>query len=67
MLGGTVIVENVFGWPGVGDFLLKSITSKDTPCVLGTIVLFTIVFSVVNLAVDIIYAYVDPRVKAQYH
>ena len=67
MLGGTVIVENVFGWPGVGDFLLKSITTKDTPCVLGTIVLFTIVFSVVNLAVDIIYAYVDPRVKAQYH
>lgn len=66
MLGGTVIIENVFGWPGVGDFLLKSITSKDTPCVLGAIVLFTVVFSMVNLAVDIIYAYVDPRVKTQY-
>ena len=66
MLGGTVIIENVFAWPGVGDFLLNSITSKDTPCVLGSIVVFTVVFSVVNLIVDIIYAFVDPRIKAQY-
>lgn len=66
LLGGIVIIENVFAWPGVGNFLLTSITSKDTPCVLGAIVLFTVVFSVVNLAVDIIYAFVDPRIKAQY-
>ena len=66
LLGGIVIIENVFAWPGVGNFLLTSITSKDTPCVLGSIVLFTVVFSVVNLAVDIIYAFVDPRIKAQY-
>lgn len=66
MLGGTVIVENVFAWRGVGDYLLTSITSRDTPCVLGGIVLFTIVFSIVNLLVDIIYAYADPRIKAQY-
>ena len=66
MLGGTVIVENVFAWPGVGDYLLKSINAKDTPCVLGAIVMFTIVFSVVNLLIDIIYAFVDPRIKAQY-
>lgn len=66
LLGGIVIIENVFAWPGVGNFLLTSITSKDTPCVLGSIVLFTVVFSVVNLVVDIIYAFVDPRIKAQY-
>ena len=66
LLGGIVIIENVFAWPGVGNFLLTSITSKDTPCVLGAIVLFTVVFSVVNLVVDIIYAFVDPRIKAQY-
>lgn len=66
LLGGIVIIENVFAWPGVGNFLLTSITSKDTPCVLGAIVLFTVVFSVVNLIVDIIYAFVDPRIKAQY-
>ena len=66
LLGGIVIIENVFAWPGVGNFLLTSITSKDTPCVLGPIVLFTVVFSIVNLIVDIIYAFVDPRIKAQY-
>ena len=66
LLGGIVIIENVFAWPGVGNFLLTSITSKDTPCVLGSIVLFTVVFSIVNLIVDIIYAFVDPRIKAQY-
>lgn len=66
MLGGIVIIENVFAWPGVGNFLLTSITNKDTPCVLGAIVLFTVVFSMVNLLVDIIYAFVDPRIKAQY-
>lgn len=66
MLGGIVIIENVFAWPGVGAFLLTSITSKDTPCVLGAIVMFTVVFSIVNLLVDIIYAFVDPRIRAQY-
>lgn len=66
LLGGIVIVENVFAWPGVGNFLLTSINDKDTPCVLGSIVLFTISFSMVNLLVDLIYAFVDPRIKAQY-
>lgn len=66
LLGGIVIVENVFAWPGVGNFLLTSINDKDTPSVLGSIVLFTISFSVVNLLVDLIYAFVDPRIKAQY-
>lgn len=66
MLGGTVVIENVFAWPGVGDFLLKSIKMQDTPCVLGAIAMFTIVFSIVNLIVDIVYAFIDPRIKAQY-
>ena len=66
MLGGSVVIENVFAWPGVGDFLLKSIKMQDTPCVLGAIVMFTIVFSIVNLIVDIMYAFIDPRIKAQY-
>ena len=66
LLGGIVIIENVFAWPGVGNFFFFFITSKDTPCVLGSIVLFTVVFSIVNLIVDIIYAFVDPRIKAQY-
>lgn len=66
LLGGIVIVENVFSWPGLGNFLLTSIQRKDTPAVLGGVVFMTMVFCLVNLAVDIIYAYVDPRIKAQY-
>lgn len=66
LLGGTVIVENVFAWPGVGTFLISSISTKDTPAVLGAVVLFTVCFSIVNLLVDIIYGFIDPRIKAEY-
>ncbi|MDR1068650.1 MAG: ABC transporter permease [Clostridiales Family XIII bacterium] len=66
LLGGTVIVENVFGWPGVGAFLVKSITMKDIPAVMGGVMLLALLFSLVNLAVDIIYAFIDPRIKAEY-
>lgn len=66
LLGGIVIVENVFSWPGLGNYLLTSINSKDTPAVLGSIVIFTLIFGLVNLLVDIIYAFVDPRIKSQY-
>lgn len=66
LLGGIVVVENVFAWPGLGNYLITSITSKDTPAVLGVIVVMTVIFALVNLLVDIIYAFVDPRIKAQY-
>lgn len=66
LLGGIVVVENVFAWPGLGNYLLTSINGKDTPAVLGSIVVFTAIFGLVNLLVDIIYAFVDPRIKAQY-
>ena len=66
LLGGIVVVENVFAWPGLGNYVITSITSKDTPAVLGVIVVMTVIFALVNLLVDIIYAFVDPRIKAQY-
>jgi peptide/nickel transport system permease protein len=66
LLGGTVIVENVFGWPGVGSFLVKSITMKDIPAVMGGVIILALLFSLVNLAVDIIYAFIDPRIRAEY-
>lgn len=66
LLGGATLTETVFAWPGVGRIVVDSIKSKDTPMVLGAIVLLTITFSVVNLAVDILYAFIDPRIKAQY-
>jgi len=64
LLGGSVVVETVFAWPGVGRLMIESINSRDTPMVLGCIVLLTIVFSVLNLLIDLCYGFVDPRIKA---
>lgn len=66
LLGGAVLTETVFSWPGIGRLMVDSIRSKDTPMVLGTIIIFAITFSIVNLFIDILYAYIDPRIKAQY-
>lgn len=66
MLGGAVITENVFGMSGIGNLLLGSIRSKDIPMVMGGVLIVAVMFSIVNLLLDICYAYVDPRVKAQY-
>ena len=66
LLGGATLTETVFAWPGVGRLVVDSIKSKDAPMVLGCIVMLTITFSVINLIVDLLYAYIDPRIKAQY-
>ena len=66
LLGGAVLTETVYSWPGVGRMMVDAIRQKDTPTVLATVVFLATVFSVVNLVVDILYAYVDPRIKSQY-
>lgn len=66
LLGGATLTETVFAWPGIGRLTVDSIKTKDTTQVLGCIVVLTITFSVVNLLVDILYAFIDPRIKAQY-
>jgi len=66
LLGGAVLTETVFSWPGIGRLMVDAIRAKDTPTVLGCIIIFAIVFSVVNLLIDILYAYIDPRIKSQY-
>lgn len=66
LLGGAVINETVFSLPGVGMLMINSINKKDEPVVLGCLITFAIVFSLVNLLVDILYAYIDPRIKSQY-
>ena len=63
LLGGSVVVDTVFAWPGVGRLMIDSISSRDTPMVLGCIVLLTILFSVLNLVIDLCYAVADPRIK----
>lgn len=66
LLGGAVLTETVFSIPGLGTLMVRAIQQLDTPMVLGSIIIFTILFSIVNLLVDILYAFIDPRIKADY-
>ena len=66
LLGGVVLTETVFSIPGTGRLLVESINKRDTPTVLGCLVIMAICVAISNLVVDIIYAYMDPRIKAQY-
>ena len=65
-LGGAMVTETIFSIPGLGKYLVDSISSRDYPVIQGGVLFTAIVFSVVNLLVDILYAYVDPRIKTQY-
>ena len=66
LLGGSVLTESIFSWPGVGRFVVESISYKDTPAVLGSVVTLAILFTLVNLVVDLLYAFLDPRIKSEY-
>jgi peptide/nickel transport system permease protein len=66
VLGGSVLAETVFAWPGVGRLVVDAIDQRDIPTVTGALVMTTMLVTLVNLLVDIVYAYVDPRIKAQY-
>ena len=66
LLGGAVIVEAVFAWPGVGRLLVMSISSVDTPTVLGCVILLSMSYTIVNLIVDLLYGLVNPRIRSQY-
>lgn len=66
MLAGSVLTESVFAWPGIGRLMIQGINARDIPIVLGCIILFTLSFSIVNLIVDLLYAFVDPRIRSQY-
>ena len=66
MFGGAILTETVFAWPGIGRLMIDSIRAKDTPVVQGGVIITASIFVFVNLIVDILYAYVDPRVKEQY-
>ena len=66
LLGGAVLTETVFSWPGVGRMMVDAIRQKDAPTVLGTVVFLATTFSLVNLLVDLLYGFIDPRIKSQY-
>lgn len=65
-IGGAVIVEQVFAIPGMGIYILAAVRSKDVPAVMGSVLLIAVIAGVMNLIVDVLYAYIDPRIKSQY-
>jgi len=66
VLGGSVLAETVFAWPGVGRLVVDAIDQRDIPTVTGALVMTTMLVTIVNLMIDIVYAFVDPRIKAKY-
>lgn len=63
LLGGAVLTESVFGWPGMGLLLVDSIFSRDYATVQGVVLVFAALFILVNLAVDVLYTVADPRIR----
>lgn len=63
LMSGAVLTETVFGWPGVGLLLTDSIFNRDYPMVQGVVLFIAVVFVFVNLAVDLLYAAIDPRIR----
>lgn len=66
LLGGALIIENVFGIYGLGTLMVNSVKSKDAPMLIGSVMFAAVVAGLVNLSVDVLYTYIDPRIKAQF-
>lgn len=63
LLGGAILTETVFSWPGIGKYTVDCVLKSDFPVVQGVVLLIAVIFVIVNLVVDIIYAYLDPRIS----
>lgn len=63
MLGGAVLTERVFAWPGIGSYIVECVQKSDFPVIQGAVLLTATIFVLVNLVVDIIYTFLDPRIK----
>jgi peptide/nickel transport system permease protein len=66
MIGGAVITETIFSWPGVGRLIVDSIVKRDLNMVVGCVILVTLIVSIINLLVDLIYVAVDPQIRTSY-
>jgi peptide/nickel transport system permease protein len=63
LLGGAIITESIFGLPGVGRLAIDAIHNRDYPMIQGTVMLVAVVFIFINLIIDVIYAFIDPRIS----
>ena len=66
LLGGAVLAETIFAIPGLGRFMVSALSDRDWPTAIGGVLLIAVSFSFVNLLVDILYAFLDPRIRSQY-
>ena len=65
LLGGMVLVETIFNWPGVGQFAYQSVMSNDFPSIIGVAILIALNYMIINTVVDILYGIIDPRVRCE--
>ncbi len=65
MVGGTILVETVFAWPGIGRLLVVAIAERDAPTVQGCIIVIAVLVVLVTLITDILYAYLNPKVRTK--
>ncbi len=63
LLGGAIVVETVFAWPGVGRLIINAISQRDLPIVQGAVLMLAVVFALVNLLVDLSYSFLNPRIR----
>lgn len=66
IIGGTVVIESVFSFPGIGNYLLTGLNARDYPVVRGCVLILAVFAALITLGVDLVYAFLDPRIKAQY-
>ena len=66
MFGGTVIIERLFAIPGIGSYMVNGVNNRDIPVVTGSVITIALMYSLVTMFVDVLYAYIDPRTKARF-
>lgn len=64
LLEGSIIVESIFGWPGIGQWTVEAIKGRESPVVMACVLLAAVTYTLVNLAVDLLYSVIDPRIRA---
>ena len=63
LLSGTVIIESIFGWPGLGKLILEAIYTRDFPVIQGCVLFIAVCFILINTGVDLVYSWLDPRIS----
>lgn len=63
LMGGAVLTETIFSWPGLGTYIVQAVNARDYPAIQGAVIFVALIVAIVNLIVDLVYAYIDPRIK----